>query len=348
MRSSKIINLVKCSLFLIAFCSLCVRAQEISPSPQKPKKPIQVSIGVDLLYISALDLKKDTCTFDMYFIMHTPRPWHSGTFEIMNSSSFTKTILQDTPTFKVFRVVAETRQDYDFRNYPFMAQHLEMAIEDVIATADDLVYVVNPKATGIDQDFSLPGWYSKNPHHLWGAMVVLHYYPSLDETYSRYIFRIPISRNTTSGIVNDLLPALIFSCAGLSALFYKPKQMGDKIAVLLSAILASVLHHQFVRNELPGIGYLTYFDKFIITNYAMLLLALALITWQTAKHDAYGEEYALRFDKHLRVSVIGSWILIQAILLITMQKQSEEYSNLMRTSPIPKKRHYTDNRKTII
>ena len=103
-----------------------------------------------------------------------------------------------------------------------------------------------------------------------------HYYPVYDETYSQYVFTIPIKRIVMNAVIKTLLPMFFIILVMLSSFVLDPDKITTRLAMVGSALVASVMFHVSLANQIPAVGYLTFADKFMILSYFVILLSFIL------------------------------------------------------------------------
>ena len=64
----------------------------------------------------------------------------------------------EEPGYLFYRVRGDFHKNADLRNYPLDKQTIEIKIEDGVLTTEDMVYVLDEEASGIDDEVEILGW----------------------------------------------------------------------------------------------------------------------------------------------------------------------------------------------
>ena len=131
----------------------------------------------------------------------------------------------------------------------------------------------------------------------WTAKVDEHYYEPYDETYSRYSFNVPIYRLTFNSVLKTFLPIFFIVLVMLSSFFLDPDKITTRIAMVGSALVASVMFHISIANQIPPLGYLTFADKFMIMTYFILLLSFIMNVFMLELHERKNVELVNKIHK---------------------------------------------------
>ncbi len=101
------------------------------------------------------------------------------------------------------------------------------------------------------------------------------YYPAFEKTFSRFVFQLPSRRHTEAGVLEFLVPSLIFVACGFLALFMIPSPPVPRVTISTGALLGSVVFHLNTTSSIPPVGYLTHADRLMLINYGALFACLA-------------------------------------------------------------------------
>jgi hypothetical protein len=186
------------------------------------------------------------------------------------ASSLDKII--DEPNEKFYRIQANLASPIDLKRFPFDRQQIQIVLEDKKNTIDKVSYVIDNEGTGIDDSVVITGWQMGESK----TEIKEHYYKIYDETYSQYVYTIPIYRITLNAIIKTLLPISFIIIVMLSSFILDPDKLTTRIAMVSSALVASVMFHVSLANQIPPVGYLTFMDKFMVLTYFVILMSFAL------------------------------------------------------------------------
>jgi hypothetical protein len=228
-------------------------------------------IGLYVLNLGKFDIATGTFTADFYLSIKCLDECKTD-FEFMNgrAASIEKTI--DEPNEKFYRIQANLNSPVDLRRFPFDEQKMQIILEDKELTAEDLRYIPLEDESGIDSSIAFTGWNIDG----WTAEAKEHYYPVYNETYSQYVFTINISRIVLNSFFKTFLPVLIIMLIVMFSFIMDPDKIMNRLTVVTSSLVATVMYHVSISNQIPPVGYLNMADKFMIFTYAILLAAVIM------------------------------------------------------------------------
>ncbi|MEN3009851.1 MAG: hypothetical protein ABDI20_02525 [Candidatus Bipolaricaulaceae bacterium] len=242
-------------------------------------EPVRVYVGVYVLNLGRFELATGAYTVDFYLSLRAERPIAMDEFEFMNGRAATIDRLIDTPTEKFYRIQANLSQNLDLRRYPFDEHLLTIEIEDKRRTVNELVYVVDEKACGVDPSVIVVGWRLAG----WEATVTTHEYTIYEETYSRFVFGLRIRRVTLNAVIKSFLPIVCMLLVGFLSLLLTPDKVTTRLTLNISTLLGAVMFHVNLTSSIPPVGYLTLADRVMIATYLILVLILlsgvAILRW---------------------------------------------------------------------
>ncbi len=258
---------------LILMFAVLLFAASANAEPNIPSSEVNnVKIGVYVLNLGKFDISTGTFTVDFYLSMKCSTSCDNQSFEFVNgrAASFDKII--DEKNEKFYRIQANLNSPVDLKKFPFDSQKMQIIIEDKTNTIDELIYEKDLEQTGIDDSIAFTGWNLEN----WTVDIKEHYYPVYDETYSQYLMTIPISRIMFNSVIKTFLPISFIILVMLSSFILDPDKITTRLGMVGSALVASVMFHVSLSNQIPPVGYLTFADKFMVLTYFVLLLSFAL------------------------------------------------------------------------
>lgn len=242
-------------------------------------EPVRVYVGVYVLNLGRFELATGAYTVDFYLSLRAERPIAMDEFEFMNGRAATIDRLIDTPTEKFYRIQANLSQNLDLRRYPFDEHLLTIELEDKRRTVNELVYVVDEKACGVDPSVIVVGWRLAG----WEATVTTHEYTIYEETYSRFVFGLRIRRVTLNAVIKSFLPIVCMLLVGFLSLLLTPDKVTTRLTLNISTLLGAVMFHVNLTSSIPPVGYLTLADRVMIATYLILVLILlsgvAILRW---------------------------------------------------------------------
>lgn len=235
-------------------------------------------------------------------------------FEFSNGRAVSTDVIIDRPNEKFYRIQAALQDPVDFRRFPFDAHNLTIEIEDKTSTTKDLVYIVDSNQSGMDPSIGIIGWNVKG----WNASVEDHYYQPYGETYSTYRFTINIEREILSSLLKIFVPVFFIMLLNFFAHFLGPQDITTRITLHSSLLIAAVMFHVAVGNQLPSIGYLTVADKFMFVAYLpialSLLSAIAILELKERKRVALMNT----IDEKSGIVSLTLWLAGLAFVILTL------------------------------
>ncbi|MDP3881476.1 MAG: hypothetical protein Q8Q31_01215 [Nanoarchaeota archaeon] len=178
----------------------------------------------------------------------------------------------DSPNEKFYRIQAQLSSPINLKKFSFDEQKMQIILEDKRNTIDILNYFPLYEETGIDPSISFTGWHIQNVT----VEIKEHYYSVYNETYSQYILTIPINRIAFNSFLKTFLPVMFIIVVMLSSFILDPDKITTRLSMVGSALIASVMFHVSLSNQIPPVGYLTFADRFMILTYFVILVSFAL------------------------------------------------------------------------
>jgi hypothetical protein len=244
--------------------------------------------------------------------------------EFMNGrgSGLGKAAIQDDDNEKFYRVTAVLETNVDLRDFPWDSHKLPITFEDTLRTqrgdADKrgLVLVVEqPDAPGTnppksltgygrgakgEPDVAIVGWQLKGGT----PEVADHVYPypseistpqkPVYEQYSRYSYTLELGRLKGIASVKTFMPVVCFLIVVLISLLGVIEKLDARLTMNTAMLMASVMFHVNISNQLPPLGYLTKADKVLIATYSTVMLNLVFAIIMTRLMQAKKEMLARR------------------------------------------------------
>ncbi|MEP7133658.1 MAG: hypothetical protein ABI904_01880 [Chloroflexota bacterium] len=266
---------------LILLCTLFILIAQPIHQAKAQTTPEVLKVGIYLIRAGALDISTGAIDVDFYIEFTCPTKCGDKTdFEIINGTTKSKPVLladAGSETKPTYRVSATVFQRVDLKKYPFDSHDIKIIIESSNYDKSQVVYEVNNETTAVDKNVFILGWNLNTKDY--SAEIVPQHYDAWNLDYTRYVFTAHLTKPSLAGWLKGLLPAVIIVLGALFALFITTKNVGNRVAIITSALVASVLYHMNFTSRVPPIGYLTFADTFMIINYFILLISLSLTIW---------------------------------------------------------------------
>ena len=274
--------------------------------------PAEIQTGLYVLNLGKFDVGTGSFTADFYLSFKCDNACPAFDFEFSNGRAATIDKIINTASEKFYRIQANLNSPIDLKKYPLDSQKLQIVIEDKKATIDSVRFVPNLDESGIDSEIAFTGWTIGE----WSAVESEHEYKVYDETYSRYIFTIPIERIALNSFFKTFLPIIFIVLVMLSSYFLDPDKITTRLAMAGSALVASGMFHISISNQIPPVSYLTIADKFMVLTYLLILLTFVINVILLELLERKKNEIVMRIYRATEYSSIAIAILLYLFLFI--------------------------------
>ncbi|MSR86080.1 hypothetical protein EXS74_01650 [Candidatus Woesearchaeota archaeon] len=287
-------------LFIVLLCLPLVAAQD------------QVEVGLYVLNLGKFDIATGSFTADFYLSMKCEVECHPENFEFMNGRAASVEKIIDEPNEKFYRIQANLNSPIDLRSFPFDAQKMQIILEDKAKTTENLIYITNVEESGIDPSIVFTGWNMDG----WSANVSEHNYSVYNETYSQYVFSIDISRIVLNAFLKTFLPVIFIMLVVVFSFLIDPDKVSTRLTMAGSSLVASVMFHVSISNQIPPVGYLTFADKFMMVTYMVLLFSFIINIAMLELQERKKTEVVDRLHRRTQYNVLWAVPLVYIILLL--------------------------------
>jgi hypothetical protein len=295
---------------------VAIKAQPTVPALDK--KLIE-KVGMYVLGITDLNIANGSYTMDVYLNILCSAPCNTPdpTFEIMNATG-SLDVTDETGdnkgnTSHHYRVRVPLGANVLLNDFPFDYHLLNMQMEDKILGTNELVYEFDRKTSGVDKYAVVSGWQVEE--EVTGDVLV-HDYPIYSEPYSRLVFNVGIYHPWFSSFMKGLFAAIVIVMVGMLSFLMKYDEISERLALTSSTLVGAILYHLTLTSSIPPVGYMTFADKFMLSNYIIVFLALAVTVRLMLYVNAEEKEKALWLHNLTRWSIPGLWILSTVYLIV--------------------------------
>ena len=285
-----------------------------NPTPGPQPTPEQVTVGVYIQNVQAVNLSTNSFTADFYVWLRWRNPDIDapGGIEVQNvfeNWALTKTDVYPEPRKQpdgslvwLGRYQGSFNSPLSVSDYPFQKQTLRFVFEEAILNVDQLVYVPDKDPITVNPNITLAGYNFEQPRIAYDS----HTYPTsfgdVDSapdarTYTRVVVEIPVTSPVTSGIFKTILPLLIVLVAAALGVIIPASYVDSKVNVPITALIALVAMQFGVSSSLPEVGYLPMIDLIYLLAYTAVtaMLASAVIgAWRLRHED---EDAAMSLER---------------------------------------------------
>ena len=263
-----------------------------------PATAQEAEVGLYILNLGKFDVATGSFTADFYLSM--------------NGRAVSVDRIIDEPDERFYRILANLNSPVDLRRFPFDRQQMQVIIEDKRQQADVITYAPAIQESGIDKSIAFTGWRIDG----WRAEQREHAYPLYNETYSQYVFSVDISRIPFNSFLKTFLPVLFIVLIVMFTYIMDPDKISSRLTVASSSLIAAVMFHISIANQIPPTGYLTTADKFMILTYLFLLATIILNVLLLELHELKRMELAEKIHRRTEYAVFVAVPIIYLLFFI--------------------------------
>jgi hypothetical protein len=271
--------------------------------------PIHVQTGVWIINVQKIDLAASTYRLDFYlWFTFNPQQIDAsevGQFEFVNGEPSIKQIDANN-SYVEYRVTGDFLKSFDFSLYPFESHALTIELEHTNLDSSGLVYDIDPTSY-MEPTSSVAGWTLGNLQ----SQVILHSYS--DQSFSRPIFTVTLSRPFISGLIKSVLPIAIITAISLLAFVMSAEDYSQKMALGITTLLSATAFHLSLLSGIPPTGYLTFADRMMISVYILFLFnigsAVYLMKLERHNKKEQAQTYNKKAQKLLPIILIALAII---------------------------------------
>jgi hypothetical protein len=259
----------------------------------KPAVPDEVTVGAFINDIHEINARNHTYSVDLYlwFRWRNPELNPVKTMEFMNrypSSEHQFESLLDEPKempdgsfYGVVRQQGLFSTKFTLSKYPFDRQRLLVVVEDTASSSVEQRYVADAHPISANPNIILPGYTIGQLT----MSIADNRYPtnfgdfslSDNETYSRVVIEVPVTRPAVAVSVKTFVPILLIILSCTLVLFVRPSFVEGRIGLAITALLTLVALQLTAAATLPEVDYLMLVDKAYLASYAFVIAILSRV-----------------------------------------------------------------------
>lgn len=279
--------------------------------PAASATPDTASVGAYVLNVGKYDVSSGSYTIDFYLSITCPKKCDPQ-FEFANGRATSTDKLIDRANEKFYRIQAQLQEQVDLRSFPFDEQQLTILLEDKTRTSQELHLEVDEASTGLDPSVKFVGWEIKN----FKSQITQHTYSVYDEVFDQYQFTITIKRIPLNAVLKTLLPVFFIVVVTMFSFLIDPDKVTQRLTMTGSSLVAAVMFHVNISNQLPPVSYLTFADRFMILTYTLLLFSLGISVLLLELGERKKTALAEKIHRATEFSMLGLVPLVYALLFI--------------------------------
>ncbi len=259
-----------------------------------------VYVGIDINEVSNLNIKNTSYLMDFYLWFRYQGEFDETQIEFVNAvkpiklgKPIAETINGDM-VYRAYRIKAPFRSGFQFFDYPFDLQNLQIKFRHPFLTKERLIYVVDEigirqisnegilKKLARTQVFeSITEWTAESASYYQDTMKnestlgnPAFFLSEANIEYSRFNANISVKRKILSFIIKNMLPVIILLILSYLVFFMCPNQLTARITISINSLLAVAFFHLKMSSALPGIGYLVALDYAFYVIYIIIVSAI--------------------------------------------------------------------------
>jgi branched-chain amino acid transport system substrate-binding protein len=237
--------------------------------------------------------------------------------------------------YRLYRVRGEFRNAFDFRDYPFDSQKLNLRFDNPNLSTERLIYAIDTVGLKLPRAKDA----ESKPFQglqLWNFKDITYFQDSSRSTssqgdpdlfqsnaqieYPGLSIRMTFQRKTLVFLSKNVLPLILLSLLIYCCLFFPYTMFVPRTMAPASALLSGIVLLLSFNNQLPEVGY-TVAMEYVFYVYFCLCLFPILVTAIGTKLEKDGRKKAFRYLN------IASWIVYPVILIVTIVTFAIVYSD---------------------
>ena len=297
-----------------------------------------VYTAMDINKLNRIDKSTFTADFYVWFLYNgTDEPTEiqfpdavtnsiNPNLPVFDSKLPIKSQVVDGLNYRLYRVRGEFRNAFDFRDYPFDSQKLNLRFDNPNLTTERLIYAIDTIGLKLPRSKEAEAKPFKGLQ-LWNFKDITYFQDSSRSTstqgdpdlvqsnaqieYPGLSIRMTFQRKTLVFLSKNGLPLVLLSLLTYCCLFFPYNMFVPRTMAPASALLSGIVLLLSFNNQLPEVGY-TVAMEYVFYVYFCLCLLPILVTVIGTKLEKDGKTKAFRYLN------IASWIIYPTILVTTM------------------------------
>ncbi len=220
----------------------------------------------------------------------------------------------------MYRIDSTFSQPMDFRNYPWDRHTLNVSLQNVSLSENDIVYVPDQSnlrqsqpdrlSSGVDvtRPFNqVPSWIATRVRFTQDTATTRGTMPDPRSgapelrSASTYNVQMAFQRDVRSFLIKNLLPLALLALVTYISLFFSPESAGTRIGFSITSILTTSVLLQSISGNLPDVGYTVAiewgFYIYIALSALLVLVNITIDRWYKARRYAA----AAQLDRTARI-----------------------------------------------
>ena len=314
----------------------------LQPPYEEGGKPIEVTIGLHVVNLAAIDEVSEQFQLDAYMfarwidkrLAYSPvgpqdqeRSYRNGQIwtpqlEMINAAEprtrdeVSIIVSPDGAVRYAERILVKLSSRFELRRFPFDSQRLVVLIHPFLTYGPRIQFQLNETSTWTATEFkdfsSLAQWHLKG---LRSAVGVVPTYAGLTMPEAR--FEIGVERRSSFYVWKVFLPLLLMVFLSWAVFWIEASDLSNQITVAVTTILTVVAFAFAISATMPRLPYLTYIDAFFLECYIFVFLAVVeLMTVHVTHSSERRRDLGLRIRRYSRWVVPAAFVLTNVIIAV--------------------------------
>lgn len=286
--------------------------------PSVAGKPVEVTVGLRLLDVTAIEDIDQTITVDYLLVQTWSDPrlknyvgcrfdldqvWYPK-IDILNSGRLFMRLPNEVEVLEGGRVRLLQRYrgavvfPYQAPKFPFDSHEIKLSFLSDVHHDSELVMTVDERFTGRpDWEYNVPDWNIANVQ----AKIADYFLEIYDRNHNAFELTVSVERRSGFYLWKIIMPMVLIVAMSWSVFWIDPAHFGAQVSMSSASMLTLIAFHFAMTNILPPLSYFTDLDRFIAGATALVFLAL-VESITTSYWEVNGRRnWALRMDRYCRV-----------------------------------------------
>jgi len=294
--------------------------------------PAVVTVGFLINDIQDIDLARHRYQIDFYvwYRWTDPDIDPPASVEFMNDAERWATMrtpatdgpvrLADGSLYFREHIMSMFKSNLPLEDYPYDQLDLEIIMEDVAATTDELIFVLDDPAVEETSTLSVPGYELEAP----SALVTEWAYPTMGETdvgpstVSRVVVTVPLTRPWIPSSAKIFIPLIVVVLCAAIVFLVHPQHVDARFGLGISSLLTLVALKWITDSELPLMDYLGLVDSLYLLAFMFVGAGLAETTYATWQRGRGVDDAVLVRTGRRTFAIAASAFVVSCVLVIVV------------------------------
>jgi len=248
--------------------------------------------------------------------------WHP-TVELINAVDPRQTVHEklkvhaDGAVDYTERFSAAVTSKFALRRFPFDSQTLNLVIRPYVGERKEFSLVADVPHSRTVPEFqtysSLASWNLQSFRVRVGTEEAADGGPVTEAR-----FELSLKRESAFYVWKVIVPLLLMVFLSWAVFWVEPGDLASQVQIAVTTVLTIIAFAFAISGSLPRVPYLTFIDKFFLTCYVFVFLAMVELMSVHLSHRSRGAELAERIRRHSRWAVPVAFLVTNTVLLIEL------------------------------